>query len=82
MECTESDKHFQVEGQNIVAFSLLVTNFGSQKGIFTHRTIAPLSPTTTKMAKPLETGLAIPNALVQKGASNIAMLVRLLLLLL
>ena len=45
-------------------------------------TIAPLSPTTTKMAKPLERGLVIPNALVQKGASNIAMLVRLLLLLL
>ena len=66
MECTESEKHFQVEGQNIVAFSELVTNVGSQKGIFTRRTIAPLSPTTNKKAKPLERGLAIPNALVQK----------------
>ena len=61
MECTESEKHFQVEGQNIVAFSYLVKMLAAQKA-----TIAPLSPTTTKMAKPLERGLAIPNALVQK----------------
>ena len=39
MECTESEKHFQVEGQNIVAFSYLVTNVGSQKG--DHRAFKP-----------------------------------------